>query len=586
MTPSTDHPSTELEARLGFETLLADLSAQFIALPADEVDAGVLEAQRRICEALNLDTATLWQRSGDEQGGIVPTHCYSSQGGPPLPARGNPLELFPWHQRQMREGRLVAIRSLTELPPEAARDRENGARLGIRSALTLPLSVGGQPAFGALGFHSLRVEQDWPDELIKRLQRVARVFANALARKQAEDQLHQLTLAEEALRASEARSTAGAQLAGIGYYEVDFVRGTGFTDQRLHEICGLHPGSHSDLQFLQIWMDHVHADDRPRVLGERRKLREGPIQECSVVYRYLHPTQGQKWIHHLARIAERDDAGQTLRSFGVMRDVTAEKEAEAEMKRLRLQLWHADRVAQTGVITASLAHELNQPLTGILSAAQAGLRFMARGHPNPDDLREILTNIAQDTKRAGSIINGLRAMLRHKETQREPIHLQQVIHEVLDLLHSELIGRQVNFNLRHESAGPVMADKAQIQQVLLNLLMNALEAMQEQPPEQRRLQMTLARTPAGEALVSLHDSGPGIPEGRQEKVFEAFWTTKQQGLGIGLAVSRSIIESHGGRLWFENHPARGTTFAFSLPLASPPDPARREAGPIPPPATP
>ena len=373
--------------------------------------------------------------------------------------------------------------------------------------------------------------------------------------------------AEEALRTSEARLETGADLAGLGYYEVDFGGGGGFLDQRFREICGLPPGPQQDLQFLKFWMDHLHPDDRQWVLDEREKLHDGRLDRLDGEYRYLHPTRGQRWIHHQARVAARNAAGRAVRTFGVLRDITAGKQAEAEMQRLRLQLWHADRVAQTGAITASLAHELNQPLTGILSTAQAGLRFMAAGNPAPGEIHGILTNIVHDTKRAGAVINGLRAMLRRKETQREPITLADTIQEAINLLHSEMIGRQVECRVHLESDFTVLADKAQIQQVLLNLVMNALEAMQDQPANQRRLELTLARTDSGEALVALRDSGPGIPEPQQQKLFEAFWTTKPQGLGIGLPISRSIIESHGGRLWFANNPDKGATFYFALPLA-------------------
>jgi two-component system sensor kinase FixL len=210
---------------------------------------------------------------------------------------------------------------------------------------------------------------------------------------------------------------------------------------------------------------------------------------------------------------------------------------------------------------------LNQPLTGILSTAQAGLRFMAGVNATPELIEEMLTNIVHDTKRAGAVINGLRSMLRHKDTQRAPINLDITIHEILDLLHSELVKRQVEARQNLEPDLTVLADKAQIQQVILNLAMNAMEAMQDQPTADRRLEISLTRSTDGEAQVAVCDSGPGISEEQTQKVFDAFWTTKQQGMGIGLAVSRAIIESHGGRLWFENSLSRGATFHFSLPLS-------------------
>ena len=262
----------------------------------------------------------------------------------------------------------------------------------------------------------------------------------------------------------------------------------------------------------------------------------------------------------------RTDRGDPKYFISVVEDITGRRRAEEEMQRLRLQLWHADRVAQTGAITASLAHELNQPLTGILSTAQAGLRFLGDQKLEPSLIREILTNIVQDTKRAGSIINGLRSMLRRKETDRELIDLAETIQEVLGLAHSEMIARQVECSLRLEPDLKVLADKAQIQQVLLNLVINALEAMQDQPPGQRPLEITSSSTSDDEAMIAVRDSGPGIPEDQKERVFMAFWTTKAQGMGIGLAISYSIIESHGGRMWCLNNPEKGATLCFTLPL--------------------
>jgi PAS domain S-box-containing protein len=263
----------------------------------------------------------------------------------------------------------------------------------------------------------------------------------------------------------------------------------------------------------------------------------------------------------------RDADGKVIGAVHVGRDINDRKRAEEELQRLRLHLWHTDRVAQTGAITASLAHELNQPLTAILSNAQAGLRFMDAGNPDLAEIRAILTDIVHDNKRAGAVISGLRSMLRRRETERERIDLAETIGEVLVFVHSELVGQQVEVHQRLEPDSLVLADKGQVQQVILNLVMNAVQAMQDQPADRRRLTLTLTRTHTGEALVALRDSGPGIPEEQQGKLFEAFWTTKNQGLGIGLHISRSIIESHGGRLSFTNNPDQGATFSFTLPIA-------------------
>jgi len=193
---------------------------------------------------------------------------------------------------------------------------------------------------------------------------------------------------------------------------------------------------------------------------------------------------------------------------------------------------------------------------------------MDAGNPDLAEIRAILTDIVQDDKRAGAVISGLRNMLRRKETQRERFNLAPTIEAVLVLVHSEVVGQQVELRERLAPDCLVLADKGQVQQVILNLVMNAMQAMQGQPAGGRRLELTLTRTDAEEAWVAVRDSGPGVPENQQGKLFEAFWTTKNQGLGIGLHVSRSIIESHGGRLSFTNNPDRGATFSFTLPLAT------------------
>ena len=247
-------------------------------------------------------------------------------------------------------------------------------------------------------------------------------------------------------------------------------------------------------------------------------------------------------------------------------DITEQRQNEDEMRRLRLQSWHADRVARTGAITSSLAHELNQPLSAVLSNAQAALRFLAKENPDLDEIREILADIVHADKRAGSVISGLRSMLRRTETPRDMISLKEAIGETLDLLHSELLGKQVEAKMDCESDCFVLADKAQIQQVILNLMMNSVEAMQDQPVPRRLLEVALTRPETDTAQIEVRDSGPGVPDEQSGKLFEPFWTTKSQGMGIGLPLCRSIVESHGGRIWFANNGYGGATFCFTLPV--------------------
>jgi PAS domain S-box-containing protein len=305
--------------------------------------------------------------------------------------------------------------------------------------------------------------------------------------------------------------------------------------------------------------DSFRTNDR-RVLDARR-----PMEFEEVVNR-----NGAPRVYESLKFPLLDADGLPYALCGISSDVTAQRRTSEEMRLLRQSIWHADRVERTGAITSSLAHELNQPLMAILSNAQAGLRFLDREPPEVNEMRAILEDIVRDDKRASAVITGLRAMLKRQETHREHIDLGRAVEEVLDLMHSEFLTRGVEIHCEAAAGCLVLADKAQIQQVLLNLTMNAIEAMAAQPAGSRHLWLSVA-VAGGKIRVVVRDSGMGIPREALEKIFDGFFTTKSQGLGIGLAVCRSILESHGGRIWAENNADRGATFCFTLPPA-------REAG--------
>ncbi|OGU19847.1 MAG: hypothetical protein A2580_15230 [Hydrogenophilales bacterium RIFOXYD1_FULL_62_11] len=250
---------------------------------------------------------------------------------------------------------------------------------------------------------------------------------------------------------------------------------------------------------------------------------------------------------------------------GVYIDITETRQKDEALHKFRRQIWHTDRVASTGAISASLAHEICQPLAAILNNAQAGLRFLDHDRVDLEEIREIFQDVVRDDKRAGTIINGLRAMLQQQETPYADVDLGQCIEEVLELLHSEVIRHGVDVERRLETNLTVRANKTQLQQVILNLTINALDAMAEQPAGERRLRIEVTHTDS-KAAVSIRDTGVGIAEDMLDRIFEGFYTTKPQGLGVGLEVCRSIMESHHGSIRAEANPDRGATFHFTLPL--------------------
>ena len=247
------------------------------------------------------------------------------------------------------------------------------------------------------------------------------------------------------------------------------------------------------------------------------------------------------------------------------RDLAAQRRAELEAKEQRLQLTHLTRVALLGQLSGALAHELNQPLTAILSNAQAAQHFLAADRIDPDELREILGDIVAADQRAGQVIRRLRALFKKGETQFQLLDTNDVVREALDLAHGDLVTRNIEVTTDlAPRLNSVTADRVQMQQVLLNLLINASEAMSANAPDERTLTVR-TRALGGGVQISVADCGPGIPEDRQPRLFEPFFTTKPQGLGLGLSISRSIVTAHGGRLWSTNNPFGGATFHVALP---------------------
>ena len=245
-------------------------------------------------------------------------------------------------------------------------------------------------------------------------------------------------------------------------------------------------------------------------------------------------------------------------------DVTERRSIERAAARQRDEVAHLSRVAMLGELSGSLAHELNQPLTAILSNAQAAQRFLAQSPPRVDKLAEILADIVKSDHRAGAVIQRLRSMLRKEEAQRHPLDINEVVEESLRLMRSDLLNRHVAVSTDLDAALPtVSGDRNQLQQVLLNVVINGCDAMDGQEVDRRLLVRTRATT-QGNVEVSVADRGAGIPAADLERVFEPFVTTKLQGLGLGLAICRSIVEAHGGRLWATNNADRGATLHCEL----------------------
>ena len=252
-------------------------------------------------------------------------------------------------------------------------------------------------------------------------------------------------------------------------------------------------------------------------------------------------------------------------------DLYEMKSAELALQRAREQLAHVTRVASLGEMTASIAHEVNQPLTGIIANAHAALRWLAHAPPQLQEATEAIQRLARDGKRAGEVVGRLRSLIRQGEhTRKSSTDVNQVVRETLPLVRSEVQQNEVAIELSLDPELPaVFADRVQLQQVLLNLILNALEAMTGDGGRPRRLCITSGTRGVDTVQLAVTDTGVGVPAERQASIFEAFFTTKEQGMGMGLAISRSIVEDHGGRFYVSSTPGMGSTFEFSLPALAP-----------------
>jgi PAS domain S-box-containing protein len=247
-------------------------------------------------------------------------------------------------------------------------------------------------------------------------------------------------------------------------------------------------------------------------------------------------------------------------------DISARKRAELESARQRNEVAHLSRVNLLGELSGSIAHELNQPLTAILSNAQAAQRFMQRDDVDLGEVREILDDIVEQNKRAGEVIHRLRTLLRKGEVNHEALSVDEVVNEVLKLARSDLINHGVSVEAQLEAGLPrVLGDRIQLQQVLLNLVMNACDCLDRMPSGERRLVVRTARQDPNRVRVTVRDSGSGIPAGFAERIFEPFFTTKGTGMGLGLAVCRTIVTSHACEIWATNNDDVGASFHFTIP---------------------
>jgi two-component system, LuxR family, sensor kinase FixL len=370
----------------------------------------------------------------------------------------------------------------------------------------------------------------------------------------------QLQASEAALRESEARFRILADTAPV----MVWMSGTDMLCNFFNKQWLEFTGRTLKQELGNGWSEGVHPEDLQRCLETYVSNFNGR-RPFTMEYRLRRDDGEYRWMLDNG-VPRYTPEGGFAGYIGSCIDITPRKQAELEAARQRNELAHLSRVSLLGELSGSFAHELNQPLTAILSNAQAAQRFLARNAADPAELNEILNDIVEEDKRAGEVIRGIHLLLKKGEVQLQALDVNEVVHNVLKLLHSDLVNQNVAVHVELALHLPaVNGDGVQLQQVLLNLVVNGCDAMADIEAVDRKLLVRTELADGKDVRVSVADQGYGIPPEKIDRIFEPFFTTKVKGMGMGLAVCRTIISAHGGRLWATNNPKRGATFQFTLP---------------------
>jgi signal transduction histidine kinase len=396
------------------------------------------------------------------------------------------------------------------------------------------------------------------ESILDTLASVADTIAQGIERKRA----------EEELGASEAFLAEGQRLSHTGSWGWNAVTHKLTWSQEHFRILGLDPQATSPS--LDIFWERVHPDDR---IGLQRTF-ESAIREkrdFEQEFRIVTLDGGIRYLHGVGH-AILNKTGELAEFIGSTMDITERKSAEGALQEARAELERVTRLTTMGELAASIAHEINQPLAGVVTSANAGLNWLAANPPNLARTRETLERILRDGTRGGEILARIRALLKRTPPAKTLVGMNQTVRDVLALTAGDLRQHSIELSLKLASRLPVIhGDSIQLQQVLLNLIKNAIEAMAGMANSQRTLRITsrsgeLDGKPA--TVVEVSDTGVGFSDSDSSRLFEAFHTTKPQGMGMGLWISRSIIENHHGRLTASSNDGPGATFVIMLPKAS------------------
>jgi PAS domain S-box-containing protein len=375
--------------------------------------------------------------------------------------------------------------------------------------------------------------------------------------------IRQVRRLDEIQRRSQAVFLAEAQnLSLTGSFGWNATSGEIVWSEQTFRIFGFDPSMNPSIELV---LQHVHPDDVSRVrqvIGQAATTR----QDFDCEHRLLMPNGSVKHVHVVGHVAT--DKPSQLKFMGTIMDVTAAKSAEAQLQEAKAELAHVTRVTTLGELSASIAHEMGQPLASIVTDGEASLRWLDRPQPDLDEVRACVKRMIGDGRRAAEIVQRVRSLARRAAPQKTQLEINDVVRDVVSLINREVSDHRVALRLELASGlPPLLGDRVQLQQVLMNLVINGMQAMDDVGDRPRELLIESSQDGQGQLVVAVRDTGMGIDADNAGRVFAPFFTTKLQGMGMGLPICRSIIEAHGGEISASNNATHGATFRFSLPSA-------------------
>jgi len=430
--------------------------------------------------------------------------------------------------------------------------RELANSCGLRACWSTPIISSHGDVLGSFAMY--RQEPRGPNAEETRLTEIATHIAGIAIERQQDHSM---------LREREARISLAAESADLAFWVLYPEQNTVWMSEKGRAMYGFTP-----LEPLtrESFVSRIHPDERVAVQAAFERARVSQ-ETFEIEHRIVLPDGKVRWVIVRGRCLW-DEHGNVLEIICVTIDLSAQRQADLQLQVQREELARLSRIALMGEMTASLGHELNQPLTAIANNAAAARRFFDRGQIDPAILKQLLADIAAASHRAGEVINGIRGMARKGKSTRSPLNLNAVIGDTLRLVRSDILIRETTVAAHFDSRLPdVEADPVQIQQVLLNLIMNALDAVEALPPAKRRIIISTRSLEGNSAEVSVRDFGAGLPKDRPDKVFDHFFSTKAEGTGMGLTIARSIVEAHAGTLGTESAEGGGARFFFRIPAA-------------------